>query len=77
MEKEKNITIMGSSSCLSEGRTINDNNIINNQVLEEAKEIKNDKGIIIKAKKTNEFEKLISEKNIEKSIESLYILKDI
>ena len=37
----------------------------------------NNKGLIIKSKKMNEFEKIISEKNIEKSIESLYILKDI
>ena len=31
---------------------------------------------IIKAKKINEFENIKFEKNIEKSIESLYILKD-
>ena len=37
----------------------------------------NNKGIIIKAKKNNEFENIKSEKNIGKSIESLYILKDI
>ena len=33
--------------------------------------------IIIKAKKKNEFENIKSEKNIGKSIKSLYILKDI
>ena len=37
----------------------------------------NNKGIIIKSKKNNEFENIKSEKNIGKSIESLYILKDI
>ena len=36
----------------------------------------NNTGKIIKAKKMNEFENILSEKNIEKSIESLYILKD-
>ena len=33
--------------------------------------------IIIKAKKMNEFKNIKSETNFEKSIESLYILKDI
>ena len=37
----------------------------------------NNTSLIIKAKKMNEFENIISEKNIEKSIESIYILKDI
>jgi len=37
----------------------------------------NNTGKIIKAKKINEFENIISDKNIEKSIKSLYILKDI
>ena len=37
----------------------------------------NNTGKIIKAKKINEFEKKISEKNIEKSIKSLYIIKNI
>ena len=37
----------------------------------------NNTGKIIKAKKMNEFENIKSEKNIGKSLESLYILKDI
>ena len=37
----------------------------------------NNTGIIIKAKKMNELENIKCEKNIEKSIESLYIIKDI
>ena len=37
----------------------------------------NNTGIIIKSKKMNELENIKCEKNIEKSIKSLYILKDI
>ena len=50
--------------------------IINKNIITNANH-SNNTGIIIKAKKMNELENIKSEKNIEKSIESLYILKDI
>jgi len=81
---------MGSSSSLNKDKKRNANKIINNQVNEEAKEEKYDspktnlnkvnKNLIKNdnhSKKMNEFENILSEKNIEKSIESLYILKYI
>ena len=50
--------------------------IINKNIITNANQ-SNNTDIIIKAKKMNELENIKSEKNIEKSIESLYILKDI
>ena len=50
--------------------------IINNNLIKNDNH-SNNTGKIIKVKKINEFENIISEKNIEKSIGSLYILKYI
>ena len=49
---------------------------INKNLITNDNHLKNP-GIIIKAKKMNKFENIKTEKNIEKSIESLYILKYI
>ena len=48
---------------------------INNKNLIKNDNHSDNKVLIIKAKKMNEFENTISEKNIEKSIKSQYILK--
>ena len=50
---------------------------VNNKNLNTNDNHSNNIGIIIKAKKYNEFENIKSKKNIGKSIESLYILKDV